>query len=239
MFCALQIPQNVTRSAGCAWPPFDQEGVTTVHAPTPPLRVWLAALSCLAAFAMLSLPRPSLGSSPLPGLARGRFALISDGPNVRAFPRRIDGARSIDMGWRWVPATVSVVDATGSWAWHAAIADAIDNWNRAGVISMSLSTGPCELAYRRITFCLGNLPGMTAGTTISPPQPGPLEFVQITSRPWQSWLRMRKIACHELGHAIGLGHDVPPTSSCMAPVLNWAGVSPSQEDYALLATMYP
>ncbi len=49
----------------------------------------------------------------------------------------------------------------------------------------------------------------------------------------------RKVACHELGHALGVGHNTS-TSSCMVNGSNFATAQhPSSQDFTILTKLYP
>ena len=63
-----------------------------------------------------------------------------------------------------------------------------------------------------------------------------LTTIQFSDVPAQSYNVRLETACHELGHAFGLGHD--NTGGCMEAVVYGARTAPSAADITMLHSLY-
>jgi predicted Zn-dependent protease len=142
---------------------------------------------------------------------------------------------------------LTIVDRTGSSAWHQAIEDAIATWNAGGsALSFSLVTesGPCAQQHDHIEYCQATanqiaqvgsdgdqglfIPWVTNHHTYKS------AILLLCSNCDLTENRMIIIATHEMGHSLGLPHN-PDPSSCMY----FAGGStqPDAVDYDILRVL--
>lgn len=185
------------------------------------------------------------GNGPLHGAALGRVVLIllvTLGLLTGDFPRDLKPSNVASA--RSQPLTIIVYDYTGRWG--STIEAGVRRWN-AGLSQRGFSLSysrriatPCESlsqpAYG-IAVCDTSIPhpsGWQAATAYQgviatregPQLRGLIQFYRAA--PSSSYADM--MVCHELGHALQLGHVAAGSDSCMTPVPQL--VSPSASDIA-------
>jgi len=150
-------------------------------------------------------------------------------------------ARADDVPAHWDVRTVVVRDETGFADYHRAIEHAVNQWNAAGAsVQLRLADGRGRGCDRpegaEIPICRHDLSGSTAGEArlwIAG------EHIQAASILMDAsphrFDELAAIACHELGHALGLGHTSRHTS-CLTPTIH--STTPDDEDRRNLAVKY-
>lgn len=137
-------------------------------------------------------------------------------------------------GWRGTTANSLgvVVNATDS-ALLNAIPVAMSDWSLSPVVEMSQANKGKITVNQRSGGCIGCSITYFKGGYISEViiYIDPAQVVQFD-------LSMQWVVCHELGHALGLGHQTNynPPQSCLSN--SFAGDHPNAHDYETLLLMY-
>ena len=133
-------------------------------------------------------------------------------------------------GIRWAaPLLVKVGDCTQA-RWRPAVRAAVADWDR----TPGLSVRRVRCNRGRFSVRSGYFQRSWAGLA-SPRSSGGL-IQSIAGVSIENRYSRTSIVCHELGHALGLGHWYSPVS-CMYPGPSRAG-RPRAHDYAALAAQY-
>jgi predicted Zn-dependent protease len=153
------------------------------------------------------------------------------------------------IGYHWRrAANPKIVDVQQSLqaAWVNPVAAAVADWNKSSVIGMAASPAPSSTAAARqrcawirgaVHLCSGNY-GNTGWVGLTNYAVSGRHIIGVRIRLNTPYIPVRyrqMVACHELGHALGLAHRAQSTS-CMKQ-----GVTrehPDQHDYGELATIY-
>lgn len=145
---------------------------------------------------------------------------------------------SAGTGSHWPRGTVYVENHAGRlWDVHRA-AESIDNGSRLNLISVWRC--PPNTQCIRV-FARATMPGNTVGKAVIVWSGTRTIRVDVyLDRRWsrhQSYRTRLGLACHELGHAVGLGHS-SSRGSCMYPTANYAASHLSVRDRETLRAMY-
>lgn len=162
-------------------------------------------------------------------------------------------------GWRWArydqkPVKVKVViDKTVSPDLLPVVKTAAAAWEQTGDLKLETPARPvadCSRETKPNTVCIAGDDGSNCGPAIGCFLPGPATGATADGLALFSYSRVwirgdygpqgnLRLVCHELGHAIGLGHteDGPPSGpSCMSN--GEFSTSPSSEDLQFLRQLY-
>jgi hypothetical protein len=172
------------------------------------------------------------------------FVLVS----AVAVPTPASGATDSAVRWRGRGERQLVLEVSGvPHAFIRPIRRAAAAWSRSPAVDIAVRvTGECWDFTNRLEFCGSSRPDASwlALTSVWVNRRGQITYVQIEvnlAKTW-NWQKRRYVACHELGHALGLDHRPELSSrSCMVP--NFSRVSsspaiPDETDLADLAALY-
>lgn len=128
------------------------------------------------------------------------------------------------MSASWDRKEIPVADLTDDDIWHIAINEAMEEWNK-GLIDFQFVWNTKKLAYCTkhtvglITICPAKrLAANLLGNANIDREDNRIISTLITVRMEAS--QKVAILCHELGHALGLRHREPPSTSCMEKFIN-------------------
>ncbi len=200
---------------------------------TAPRRALIATTALVGALTA-TMPVRAATSAPSAAPAAGRSVLPA-----RAVPVRTAAVGGTGLHWLMRPGqrelVVDVVDRTG-WAWP--------------VRAASREWATPHVRYRYGPSCRARMPcvvvregwyGLTDWSGVTHATPGQMQTfagtvqVQLNDSYRMSAGEHRAVACHELGHALGLDHD-SRTSSCVQSQPH--ATAPDSLDRARLEAMY-
>ncbi len=147
-------------------------------------------------------------------------------------------------GYHWRrgsnPFNVRMINGTSA-NWSDAVKSAAGKWTRKStVLDINLKRGGagCGAVSGRVKICSGSFGGGWAGLT-EVAQQGP-HIVWATVKLDNAALAAKHaVACHELGHALGLSHRAQSeTSSCLTPSVSAAQRRPDSHDIRMLRRIY-
>jgi len=129
---------------------------------------------------------------------------------------------------------VAVIDKTGNSGFHSAVVGAVNNWN-SGLhnvhLNLTTSSGACSSSGGNIQVCLSKRVGGLARWTNDSAN----HFFGVAVRldryhPTYA----AALACHELGHALGLAHRLQSeqNTTCMSPAVGAGQTHPDAHDFA-------
>jgi hypothetical protein len=147
-------------------------------------------------------------------------------------------------GWHWRrgsnPFDVRVINGTTS-GWFDSVNGAARRWsNKSTVLDMDTEDGGsgCGAVVGAVKVCNGYFSGSWAGLTTVTLIGKHIQsaVVQLDNSALSA---SRAVACHELGHSIGLAHRTQSeTTSCMTPSISSAQTRPDSHDLRMLKRIY-
>ena len=150
-------------------------------------------------------------------------------------------ADAAPMVGHWPQRAITVVDHTGDAGWQRAEAEAVEAWNAANPhlrLAFRVGTpGACRSEASTIGVCVRDLGRRRyQGVTYVGTSGGHITdaHVEFDDRAFSD-AQKTSLACHELGHAIGMPHS-PRRSSCLSS--RGYAPRPDGRDAAMLTAAY-
>ena len=148
--------------------------------------------------------------------------------------------------WNGRP-TITIEDRTGDAAWRSAESEAVAEWNQGSPLPVQYTeassyNGYCQFDSTIVGVCRHHLGSYTLADTWPQTTGGYLsgayiEFNDLRESS-QSQSHKLSIACHEVGHALGLGEEYSDPHSCMYNGSDAFPLGPDANDFAELRAMY-
>ena len=172
------------------------------------------------------------------------FVLVS----AVAMPTPASGATDSAVRWRGTGEIQLVLEVSGvPDQFIEPITKAAAAWSRSPAVEITVEvTGECWDFTNRLELCGSSYPDASwlglASVWVN--KRDRITYVQLEvnlAKTW-NWEKRRYVVCHELGHALGLGHRPELSSrSCMVPNFSRVSASPAipdATDLAALAALY-
>lgn len=170
-------------------------------------------------------------------------AILALGLGVaEAKPPQTSALNALGVQWsRQQAQSLTVYDCTTSPALTAGIARAVAEWNTAPGVEMSIvRTTSCDPVNGAIVVQENQACGGWSASISTQAKRIKLVYIALSTAhcdgPALPDEDLQLVACHELGHAIGLDHQFIPSQSCMVGFDG--GPLPNAEDFATLASIY-
>ena len=177
-----------------------------------------------------------------------RFIILLILVSAVAVPTPASGATDSPTRWRGTGERQLVLEVSGvPDEFIEPIRKTAAAWSRSPAVDITVEvTGECWDFTNRLELCGSSYP--TASwlglTSVWVNHQNQITYVQIEvnlAKTW-NWEKRRYVVCHELGHALGLGHRPELSSrSCMVPNFSRVSASPAipdATDLADLAALY-
>jgi hypothetical protein len=147
-------------------------------------------------------------------------------------------------GWHWRrgsnPVTIRVINGT-SGVWADAVSGAAGRWsNKSTVVDLAVEGGPggCAAVAGAVKVCSGDFAGSWAGLTEVGLSGDHAQWATVKLDDSASGAK-RAVACHELGHALGLAHrPAGESTSCMTPSVSSSQTRVDDHDLRMLKRIY-
>jgi predicted Zn-dependent protease len=129
--------------------------------------------------------------------------------------------------------------ATGGW--QDAVTGAANRWSdKSTVLDIAVEGGAagCGQVNGAMKVCNGSFSGSWAGLTTVGLVGKHIQWATVKLDN-SAGTAQRAVSCHEIGHALGLGHRQPSeTSSCMTPSVSASQRGPDAHDRKMLKRIY-